>query len=464
MIKNIESNVGKNYSEIFKYFDNDNKVNDHIKKILEESNSLEKHWNKVNMSLDNYMDNYTAIGKDSSSITKILGGFNHRNLAHAVPSNKQSQGLAFFTRPQLALHKENLLRDPIFANLLNTNKFSIHRYIRCTLDPRLAYSKTGSALFSRYIGNLDARNEKGAKFKWGSLEDEDLTCPLINNDLLFTPLLTNSLESMSGWPDEQLPYYSSKPNVRGGLVMCADGDTEINGEFDISCTFTNTQDSPILLLLYYWIRYCANVVKGTMLPYPDILYGNELDYTTRIYRLVLDQTNTYVTMIAACGAAFPNATDIGKYFNFDNKKPYGELNRSITVNFKCIGARYFAPRLIDEFNKSTCIGQPNLLHLRLHYLNSSYSLPKDFNMSKIPYNLLEMFNFTGYPFINYYTLELEWWVENDDPRYVAVKDLIARGLDKTGSDMKFENLDAHIYKEKSNEPDKKLKTPKLTII
>lgn len=441
---------GKTFGEIFKYIESstENKVeiNKKVKQMMSETKSLETDWNKANMSLRDYMDKYTSIGKDNGNLTRLLSGFNHRNLAQVLPSNKNMQGYAFFTRPQLALNKENLLRDPLFVNLLNKNKYSIHRFIRCTLDPRLAFYGTGVKLATNVLGFKGYRDENGVAKAMGSLEDEDLSCPLLDNTQLFTPLLTNTLERMSGWPDESLPTYSSKPNVAGGLVTMADGEMIMNGEFDISCTFTNTQDMPILLLIYHWVRYCSNVVRGSMIPYPDILYNNELDYTTRIYRLVMDQSNTYVTMISACGAAFPTAIDIGKYFEYDKGKPYTDLNRSVTINFKCVGARYMDPRMVDAFNKTVCMGEPMLLHLRLKYLNGKYELPKDFPYAKVPYNLLNMFNYNGLPFINYNTMELEWWINTNSPIYKDIKDLIARGLDKKGDEINFENNDAHIPK------------------
>ena len=71
-------------------------------------------------------------------------------------------------------------------------------------------------------------------------------------------------------------------------------------------TFKNTKGNPLLYFFYIWIKYQTLVFEGILNPYMDMIVENEIDYNTRIYRLVMDQQKRYVTYIAATGASLTN--------------------------------------------------------------------------------------------------------------------------------------------------------------
>lgn len=140
-----------------------------------------------------------------------------------------------------------------------------------------------------------------------------------------------------------------------------------------------------------------------MVPYPDFLVKNEIDYNTRIYRLVLDSTKTYVQKIACTGASFPISAPWGNAFNFEADKPLNISNNEITIQFKSVGSRYMDDIIVSDFNKTVRIFNPMM---RPEYIDTV--------MVKIPMEELQIFSDKGYPRIDPDTKELQWWVPTDD--------------------------------------------------
>jgi hypothetical protein len=148
-----------------------------------------------------------------------------------------------------------------------------------------------------------------------------------------------------------------------------------------------------------------------MMPYPDAIVENEIDYQTRIYRLVLDPKMKFVQKIGACGAAFPMASPLGASFNFASDTPYMRDNDQLSIPFKAIGASYLDPILISEFNQVVQEFNPDMKDSR-----------RSRNYKKLIGNDGRYFNFRGYPRINPTTYELEWWV--DGPEYTEFRKLL----------------------------------------
>lgn len=360
-----------------------------------------------NHRLDDFCRLTQPFGSIDKAISNNLYGLNHRQTDSLASDDRILQGYTFFTRPMLCLTINNLRRKRTFMSLANTNPYSVQRYVRCTLDPRVS---------TNVPIELFGKDDSGNPYI------DPIECsPLVDNDLMFIPLLSNTILSSSGWPDPNLPVHTTKENVRGGQQSKVDGIAEINGSFDISCTFRNIKDSPLMLMMYYWINYMACVVDEQFIPYMDMLGGNEIDYNTRIYRLIMDETNTFVKGICATGASFPSNIDIGKYFNFNKGNPFTDQGNEISINFKSMGCTYFDPILVDEFNKTVCIGSYDMRIVRLYKIKNLQIPDTDaIKVEKVPQELLRYFNFRGYPFIDYNTMELEWYVRKDSPTYKFV--------------------------------------------
>jgi hypothetical protein len=318
----------------------------------------------------------TPMGPIDTAIGNVFYGINHRQTPSAVPINKDLFGLTFFTRPQLNLSTQNTRAERKFISLLTQEEASIQRIIRCYLDPRL--------------------NQK-------------ISCPFVDKQNAFMPLLTNHLLSISGWPDIVLDTFTSKPGAYKEVYSFTDSTSDIFSAYDITATFRNMVADPITLLFLVWCTYQSNVFQGTMVPYPDFLIKNEIDYNTRIYRLVLDSTKRYVQKIGCTGAAYPTAVPIGASFNYEHDKPVNMSNQDIQINFRCLGARYQDDIIIHNFNTVVGIFNPSM---KDSYYASS--------MQKIPFETLQVFNGKGYPRIDPNTYELEWYVFKDEYERVMV--------------------------------------------
>jgi hypothetical protein len=330
-------------------------------------------YDKLMEQID-FVSRESGLGNLTESMVNALVGINHRGVGNPVPYNQDNQGLTFFTRPRLNLSYNNLSADRRLSVLgagQGTSRGHYPNAIRQWLDPELA-----KVLF-----------EGGTRSQ------------LVDPAFAFIPLLSNNLVSLSGWPDPVAEYYNSDEGLAKETWGMIDGVDTIYSSFDLNATFRNIAGDPISLMIYVWIIYASLVYQGKMLPYPDSEMLREIDYQTRIYRLILDPTRTYVQKIAACGAAFPTSPALGQAFDFSADSPFEQGRASqISVPFRCYGAMYQDPILMREFNDVVEIFNPAM--------NPLY---RDKYMVKIPREKLHMYNYGGYPRIDMQTNELQWW-------------------------------------------------------
>lgn len=358
----------------------------------------------VPKSLDDYFQ-ATHLGSIEAAVGNNLYGLNHRQTPTMVPMNKDSYGLTFFTRPQLNMTSDNLRSNRLFYPLLTTREDSMQRFVRTTLDPRLASKLTG--VVSRYGDNFPLTKEMIEFLKPDGVGSTP--CPFVDPLQAFIPVLTNNLTAISGWPDMTIDMFKSKPGVYKEVYSQVDGITRNYESYDIDATFRNTKGDPILYMFYVWLHYMACVFEDTMSPWPDFVFNNVIDYNTRIYRLVLDYEKNKVTKIAACGVATPISVPTGQFFDYTNTKPYNDQSKDITIRFSCLGFQALDDILIDEFNKTVCIFNPNMHD---QYRESGFNGKEE--LIKIDRHLLHLFNNRGYPRINPDNYELEWWIFRAD--------------------------------------------------
>jgi hypothetical protein len=349
-----------------------------------------------------------SIGSITSAIGNSIYGINHRQTPGAIQINKDFFGLTFFTRPELNLTTENVRSVRQLAPLLTNNEYSIQRIIRCLLDRNLA-------------------------------SNSNIKSQLVDNEQAFIPMLTNHLLSISGWPDVVAPTLTSQEGIYKEAFSLIDGVTVNYSTYDIQANFRNIPGDPITLLFLVWIHYASYVYQGVMVPYPDKIIENEVDYNTRIYRLVLDNSKRFIKKIAATGAAFPTSSPIGAAFNYEHDKPINSSNDQISIPFRCMGALYQDDILIDEFNRTTAFFngpmdadaiaiEKRLANIQLNakkeevssqaFRNKIKMANKGNMYTKIDVDELALFNNKGYPHINIDTYELGWYVSNDVYNYM----------------------------------------------
>lgn len=324
-----------------------------------------------------------GVGTISTANGDNYFGINHRQQPSPISINRDQFGLTFFTRPQLNFQTDNLRNHRKLAPLLTTKADSIPRIIRCLLDPRL-----------------------GSKYQ--------IFSPFVDPQQAFIPLLTNNLLSMSGWPDIEVPIYQSPDGVYKETFGIVDGIVDNYSSYDITASFRNLPGDPITAMLLYWARYMSAVFEGILVPYPDFIIENEIDYQTRIYRLVLDYSRTKVQKIAACGAAIPWGVPIGAAFNFEADRPLNQSNDQVSTSFRCYGAQYQDDVLIKEFNDVVGLHNNDMWD---QYRGNG----KDGAMRKVPMAYLEVFNNKGYPRIDPRTYDLEWWISKEEYDLMAPK-------------------------------------------
>jgi hypothetical protein len=333
----------------------------------------------------------SGYGQLGQAAGNALYGINHRGMGNPIPHNTDNHGLTFFTRPRLNLSYDNLAEDRTLTTLMDNTHNSYPTAIRVLLDP---------------IG-------AGQSEPSGFLLPNDATAivksALVDQFSPFMAILTNNLLSLSGWKDPTLPTFTSHEGIQQESWSMVDGIMRDFTTFDLNATFRNIAGDPITLLFNSWMRYASNVYQGIMMPYPDAIVENEIDYQTRIYRLVLDPSRQFVTKIAATGAAFPIANSLGSAFNYSTDTPFSTDNQEISVPFRCMGADYNDPITIKEFNTIVQIFNIDMVN------------PTGKGYVKLAKSELQFFNYYGYPLIDPTTFELQWWVQSDD--YAAIKNV-----------------------------------------
>lgn len=334
-------------------------------------------------SIDDFFQTATFLNSRDKAVGNTLFGIDHAKTGTMTIPNKESYGYTFFTRPQLNLGTMNLRNQRHYYNLLTNKPNSIHAYARHMLDPRLYYNK-----------------------------QEPIRTPLVDPLMPFIPLLTNTLDTMSGWPDMILPTHTSKPNLKGGTQTIADGQSMIYETFDIDCTFKTIRDDPTHLLISTWLRYMSDVFLGKLGPYLDMIAEGEIDYNTRIYRLTMDEHNKFVKKISSTGASIPVNEPTGRSFDFNINNKYNDQIKQLNIRFRSDGACYTDSVTAMEFNATVAIFNP--------YIRDIMTKGSSSAIVKIPFNILSLLNFRGYPFINLNTMELEWYISKNSTTYARL--------------------------------------------
>jgi len=336
--------------------------------------------NKIEASLGEIMRVISPAGDPNTAIAANLYGINHRLTQSPIPVSREHHGLVFFTRPQLNLSDENIRAVRQLIPLLTTEPVSIQRMVRKLLDPR----------------------------------QSKLQCPLVDDKMAFIPILTNHINSFSGFPDPFLNMHVSKPGQYKESFGYVDDTYKRYDNFDVSATFRNMPGDPISLIFNVWNIYMAAVFENVMSPYPDFIARRTIDYNTRIYRVGLCRNRRFVVRLACTGASNPKSVPLGSLSDFSSDEPLNMNGKSISIQFPSFGARYQDPIIVHDFNKTVGIFNPDMREV-------DNDVPDPQSVTKIPYHQLRYFNNRGYPRINTETMELEWWLPNEVYEFEAAK-------------------------------------------
>lgn len=306
----------------------------------------------------------------STVIGDTLYGINHRLTPGAVPLNRDFHGYTFFTRPDLNLTRENLNQCRQLTHLLTKDLKSFPAYIRTMLSPRLHKLEPGNA------------------------------SSIVDHEQAFIPLLSNHLISQSGWPDLDTPLSTLAEGTRKETMQWVDGIDNRYQQYNLTCNFRNMVGSPVLIMLRAIQIYSQAVFLGEMVPFPDNLYNNVIDYCQAIWRISTDSTKRVVTGIARTGPAITHSSPYGSRYNWEIENPINSSNNELSFTFSCVGVDYDDPILVTEFNMASTYDAPWLMD----------DVKRAQSYIKIPFELIDLFNYKGTPMIDPYTMELNWWV------------------------------------------------------
>ena len=335
----------------------------------------------LNMSKDRYSETgsvflpgdqtisklYSANGLSliDSAMTSTLYGLDIFGSATPAQMLQEQYGLTFYTRPMLNLSQDNILADPTFNHMGAKEGMSIGKYVRTMLDP---------------MGDH------------GSL--------LVDNTNAFIPLLSNTLESLSGWQDPMLSTYQAPSGRLKESWSIGDSSNKVYGVYQLSSTHRNTRGNVLAYMFHVWQTWIASVYEGIMSPYPEFIRYNAVDYQTRIYRLTLDQTRTFVLEISACGAAFPLANPSGLRANYNRSSVANTEGDMLNQTWEAAGAFYFDPRIIQAFNEASTYFKPTW--------TPDIKANKDYVLLKS--SEYRLFTYRAFPYIDTETSILQWWV------------------------------------------------------
>nr|DAS66581.1 MAG TPA: hypothetical protein [Bacteriophage sp.] len=331
------------------------------------------------------IDNLTKVKHGftlSESMTNTFKGPNIISNTPMLKPNTNLPGYVFTVRPDLNFSTANLRIERKMSPLLTDKANSIMRAIRCILAPQ-CMMPMHQAGFPNRAGRMPY-----------------LECPLVDKNYPFIAISDNNVKSLTGWPSGQLGIRSTPAGILKEVHLMADGPSTYKGEFSLNMSLNSMKGNPLMYLYYYWILYIGMVYTQSygLMPWPEYLSNGRMDYTTRIYRLIMDETKTYVTEAAMTGYAIPRSIDIGPYFDYqaDNYRPY--IERTTEVEFACSGVEYLDEIIIKQFNRTVEIFQP--------LMGDKYRAKR---LIKVDKKYQKIMNNKVYPWINPISRELEWW-------------------------------------------------------
>ena len=268
-----------------------------------------------------------SFGPVKNRVQKAFYGTDIEGIGNQLPIANNNTGYVFFTRPCLNLTNGNMANNKRMMPFMRSDPNSIEAAVRATLDP------------------LSSR---------GKLDDDDSDTHIISNliDPLnpFIAILSNSIVSLSGWPEAVLDAYTSTPGMRNETQSKPDGYVINYGSYSLNATFKNVVGGGVQKLVQLWQLYMSSTHIGEMYRYPQFIANSEFDFNTRIYRLIMDPSKKYVMEIAACGAAWPSVDTSPNNFNFNIDNPTIDEEKEISYRFNCDGFLHNDPSLIYEFN------------------------------------------------------------------------------------------------------------------
>lgn len=323
------------------------------------------------------IDNLFKIKTGSGIRTATAEAFGGANITGTIPAikpNTNNHGYVFMTRPDLNLAPDNIRVSRQLSALANNDPKSILRAIAMILSPQL---------YSRF---------------------KDTKSNLVDPLYPFIAISDNLTKSLTGWPSGQLGIHTSQAGIAKEEHIQADSPAFYNGQYSLSLSMYNSAGNAGKMLFHYWTTYIGAVLKHSngVSPWPEYNFNGRLDYTSRIYRLIMDESRTYVEEMCATNYFIPQPPDLGPHFNFDAEQPKPFIGSTVDVELACTGAIYYDELLVNQFNRTVVLFNPAM-----------HNSVRGKHMTYVPKKYHTVFSGKSYPFIEPNTKELQWWTFKD---------------------------------------------------
>lgn len=317
-----------------------------------------------------------GYGSPSTSLYELFHGFSRHGSSDLVPTNTDFQGYAFFGKPRFNLLDENIRPISRLLYLTHSSSDSLGAAIRSYLMPY-----KDQLLF----GGTNVRSKA------------------VNDKSAFIPFLSNTLVSLSGWPDETTESLVTKEGRAHQVRSYPDSRVELFGSYDLTASFVSKKGDPHSALFGAWRQYMLSKTAGDITAFPDTIAYRETDFDIPIYMFVMGDDRATINKAARTGGgAYPTVGLSGASFDWDRTKSMVESNQTMSIPFHTDGVLYNDPQILLDFNALSRMFNGDL--------DDSV---RESTLKKLSDDEARLLDYQGYPYIDIDANKLEWWLEVD---------------------------------------------------
>ena len=231
----------------------------------------------------------------------------------------------FMTRPDLH-----------FQSRLNISRVGFFEYLyRSKLGRNIMHSLMTPDRGS-YVGSIENGHNK-------SIESSDI----IRSP--FMPLVSNLCVNTSGAKDIVLDIHETQGDFSGNkLGYAKGGDESFNTNAEITLTFHDVRNSPVMLTFLAWMTYMHYLTKNVVTATYENRIEKIVDYTSSIYIMMLDRDQTRILRLIRYVGCFPRSLSYGAVQH--SSDPNQDALRDVEVTIYANGYEPFNPMGFSEFN------------------------------------------------------------------------------------------------------------------
>lgn len=331
-------------------------------------------------------------GQYGQSLVNSLMGFNHRMVTDPIPQGRDYGSLVFFVRPGINLSAVNVENSRRWVDMIRKDRTSIDYSIMAALDVMWPYG----------FANPD-------EARIGKPFTEDI---MFDNRQAFIPILTRLCTDISGFADNQVDSWVSEEGVKREQVALVDSTWELNERRTISTTFDPMLGNPVERLITIWLEYMAGRKEGRFQKRMSCFVQRRVDYFSAIYSIKTDPLGKLVQFDVAC-EVYPTNNAAGARAN-QNLKEWSSAPQPITIQWECLGLRYFDPLYMERFNDTVAICNPDML-MDPDADQSDGFVPMGASyLRKLTPEEAKICNWEGFPHIDSERQILDWYIYQED--------------------------------------------------